>query len=345
MPALGPRTDDLAFYLFLQGIPATFFVIGEHAVNEPELCEQLERWGHLVVNHTQTHYGLTWELNDLGTTAVIDDVVTGGVSIGAAANSDSLLLRPPYVEWNTDVADCLNSDANSRRFTGPIMFDIGPNDWQFWQATNQTAANTPAQQLASCLSAYRNAIAAVRHGLLLMHDCSQDPAAAALNQTFELTRQLIPQLLTDGYRFIRLDAVPQVRSAMLVSSIVGLKAASGFYVSPLQGGGASIPVNGQGLYQWEELGLVQLGNSQVAIRTSTGQFLSTQPTGEILANGNGVYDWERFDLLNQGGPLVALRAWTGNYATVPTAGPHAGHLVATSAGITQDERFTLEYLA
>jgi peptidoglycan/xylan/chitin deacetylase (PgdA/CDA1 family) len=34
----GSRTDDLGFYLFLQGIPATFFVIGQRAANEPQLC-------------------------------------------------------------------------------------------------------------------------------------------------------------------------------------------------------------------------------------------------------------------------------------------------------------------
>src|SRR5205085_9565840 len=120
MPAAGPRTDDLAFYLFLQGIPATFFVIGNHAANEPELCQQLTWWGHLVENHTNTHYGLPWE----STTQMIADVVDGASNIGAAANPNSLLLRPPYGAWSNDVAAALNSDSEARKFTGPIMFNV-----------------------------------------------------------------------------------------------------------------------------------------------------------------------------------------------------------------------------
>src|SRR5437879_5738296 len=57
-PGLGPRTDDLGFYLFLQGIPATFFVIGDRAANHPELIAQLARWGHLIGNHTEDHTSL-----------------------------------------------------------------------------------------------------------------------------------------------------------------------------------------------------------------------------------------------------------------------------------------------
>jgi len=333
MPATGPRTDDLGFYLFLQGIPATFFVTGEHAASEPELCLQLTRWGHSVVNHTQTHNGLPWETP----AQMIADVVDADFSIGAAANPDSLLLGPPYLSWSEAVASVLNGDPQTRKYTGPIGSNIGGDDWQFWEDPNKT----PSDKLTDCVNSYYNGITQARCGIVTMHDSSQNPAAAALNQTFELTRRLIPQLIADGYRFIRLDAAPQVRSAMLVSSIVGLKAANSLYISPQGGGGGSILANGPGLYAWEELGLVQLGNGQHAIRTPNGQFMSTQPTGEILANGNGVSDWEKFDLI--GPSPVKIKASNGNYATVPTFGPFAGHIMA-NATVAQAELFTLEYV-
>jgi len=350
MPALGPRTDDLGFYLFQQGIPASFFVIGDHAANQPELCEQLMHQGHAVENHSQIHYGLAWELNDRTPADVIADVVDAGLSIGAAANPDSLLFRAPYLNWNEDVAAVLNN-SDARSLTGPIWYGIGAYDYTFWRDTdlnadpNDPTSLAPNNQLARCVDSYYNDITAVGSGIVTFHDSEFEPWIAAKNQTFELIRLLIPRLIADGYRFIRLDAVPQVRSAILVSSIGGLRAQNGLYVSPSNGGGGSIPVNGQGLYQWEELGLVQLQNGQVAIRTPNGQFMSVQPTGEILANGTGVYDWERFDLLDQGSPVVALRAWTGNYVTVPSIGQYAGQIAATAAGLTLDEKFTLEILA
>lgn len=332
-PDPGPRTDDLAFYLFLQGIPATFFVMGEHAASEPELCRQMMRWGHLVVNHTHTHNGLPWE----SPAAMIADVLDAALAIGEATNSDSLLLRPPYGEWSDDVAKWLNSDPDARKFTGPILYDIGANDWTFWQ----DASKSPSQQLADCVTDYYDQITRARRGVVVMHDSSQSPVPASMNQTYEMTRLLVPLLVADGYRFIRLDAVPQVRSAMQVSSVIGLKATNGLYLSPQGGGGSNILVNGPGLNAWEELGLVQLDGGKQAIRTSTGQFMSTQPSGDVLANGEGIYDWEIFELLDQGNGSVALRASNGNYVSVPSL----GQVVATASGIGQDELLIVEYIA
>jgi len=312
--------------------------MGDHAVNEPDLCQQLARWGHLVVNHTQTHYGLAWELKDRTDADVINDVVQAGVSIGAAANADSLLLGPPYLNWSEDVAAVLNGDPEARKFTGPIGSDIGGYDWQFWQ--------DPTKTLNDCLQAYYNDITQFGSGIVTFHDDSQDPNSAALNRTSDLIQLLIPKLISDGFRFIRLDAAPQVRSAMQVSSIVGLKTSNGLYISPYNGGGGNIWANGAGIYAWEELGFVQLDSGQLAIRTPNGQFMSTQPSGEIVANGNGVYDWERFDLVDQGNPLIALKAWNGKYVTLLTSGQNAGQIWATVTGNPgSNESFTLETVA
>ena len=54
----GPRTLELAEYLFERGVPATFFVIGKHLELYPQLPGQLSQMGHLVGNHTSTHPGL-----------------------------------------------------------------------------------------------------------------------------------------------------------------------------------------------------------------------------------------------------------------------------------------------
>ncbi len=341
MPAPGPRTDDLAFYLFLLGIPATFFVIGDYAASEPELCRQLSNMGHLLVNHTKTHNGLLGDLT-ISDATVIDDVVNATGSIGTAANPNSLLLRPPYGGWSEDVARVLNGDSDARKFTGPVLYDIGANDWQFWDSSDLADPANLAQQVENAFQNYYAAITTARSGIVDLHDSSEPfrPILVAKNQTYALVQRLIPQLIVDGYRFVRLDAVPQVRSAMQVSSILGLKTTSGNYVSPQQGGGGSIFADGGGLYAWEELGLVQLATGKQAFRTPSGHFMSTQPSGDVLANAEGMYDWEMFELLDQGNGTVAIQTWNNNYVSAPSTGQIT---VATTIG--PDERFIIDYLA
>jgi hypothetical protein len=184
------------------------------------------------------------------------------------------------------------------------MGDIDTSDWKFWDNAAAAAAATNGlpwpdcgQTPQDCANQYYADITAVGKGIVIMHDCAPigDPMRAATNQTYEMTKLLIPRLIADGYRFIRLDALSHVRSAMLVNSIVGLKAANGLYVSPQSGGGGGVFANGPDLYAWEELGLVQLGGDNVAIRTPNGQFLSAHPNKDVLADGNGPYSWETFE--------------------------------------------------
>ncbi len=48
-----------------------------------------------------------------------------------------------------------------------------------------------------------------------MHDGSEIEEHCLGNQTLELTRVLLDTLLQVGYRFVRLDELPQVQSAVL----------------------------------------------------------------------------------------------------------------------------------
>jgi len=347
----GPRTDDIGFFLFLQGIPATFFMIGERAVNEPALCSQLMFQGHQLDTHTKTHTWMPWATDPANTDPareqeLIDEVVVGASNIGAAINPDSLLLRPPYGAWSAGVADVLNGDPQTRKFTGPIMGDIGAYDWMYWDNLDhdiQTGTTTGLWTPQDCAEQYYRDITDAGRGTVIFHDDAAvgDPRSA-INRTFELTQLLIPRLIADGYRFIRVDALPQVRSAMLVSSIAGLKAASG-YLSPQGGGGGSILANGPGLFAWEELGIVQLGGGKVAIRTPNGQFMSAHPNGDVLADGNGPFAWETFELVNQNNGFfslksVALSQWI--------SAPSAGQITASaSTTVSVSEQFVLDYVA
>src|SRR5215216_6588739 len=80
-PGAGPRTGELGRFLFEQGIAATFFVIGRHAEVHPHLLPQLQRWGHLIGNHTYSHPGL------------VALALAGGDVVGEIAQTDTLIDR------------------------------------------------------------------------------------------------------------------------------------------------------------------------------------------------------------------------------------------------------------
>jgi peptidoglycan/xylan/chitin deacetylase (PgdA/CDA1 family) len=203
----GPQTAELGEYLFRQGIPATFFVIGQRAASAPVLLEQLVRQGHLVANHTATHPRLPDLLPDGG--EIVRQVLDAHAAIATAANPDSLLLRPPYGGWSEEVGRILNADDRTRRYTGPVLWDVDGQDWQFW--LDRASAD-------ACAERYLAEIERKGSGIVLMHDGSNDEALARVNDTCRMTRLLVPRLIEDGYRFIRLDAAPEVRSALGASA-------------------------------------------------------------------------------------------------------------------------------
>lgn len=203
---LGPRTDELGRYLFEQGIEAAFFVIGERAAACPGVIEQLAGWGHLVANHTATHPELPGLLPD----QVVRQVLDCHRALGPAARRDSLLLRPPYGLWSAEVARILDDDPETRRYIGPVFWDINGNDWRFWR---------DGASAESCADHYLARIEAIGSGIVLMHDSSAEDALAAVNNTYEMTRILVPRLRDEGYGFVGLDEVPQVRSALAAQRV------------------------------------------------------------------------------------------------------------------------------
>ncbi|HEV7572269.1 MAG TPA: polysaccharide deacetylase family protein, partial [Thermoanaerobaculia bacterium] len=305
-PGLGPRTDDLGLYLFLQGIPATFFVIGERAANHSELVAQLANWGHLIANHTEDH---TW-LPSLSSSEIVSQILDTEANIGTSRNPNNGFVRAPWGGWSGDVATTLNA-STARDLIGPVLGEVMGADWQFWQN---------GQSAQDCSDDYFNKIQSFGRGIVIAHDNSFEQALSDVNNTFEMIRILVPRLLAAGYRFLRLDAVPQARSAAQVRSLVALQALPGF-ISPLSGGGGAVFANGPGVGAWEELGLVPLGGGQVAIRTPSGHFLSARPLsngGEVLADGTAIYDWEVFDLEQPSTGTIALKAHhSGKYLSAP----------------------------
>ncbi len=71
-----------------------------------------------------------------------------------------------------------------------------------------------APRAEECAAAYLEKIARIDRGIVLMHDSSDEEPLRRNNRTLLVTQRVVPALKGQGYRFVRLDAVPQVRAAM-----------------------------------------------------------------------------------------------------------------------------------
>jgi peptidoglycan-N-acetylglucosamine deacetylase len=211
----GPHTRELGRYLSSEQIAATFFVLGCHALTQLDTLERLRDWGHIIGNHSFSHPGLVSlslaHGDVVGEVKKTDDIIRPYVS------SEAVLFRAPYGNWrekkmNSDedrevslVAEILNHSEQFVDYVGPINWDIVAEDWNCWRQ------GVSAEE---CARRYLAETERVGGGIILMHDSSEDEFVRNRNQTMQTTKILVPALKQRGYRFIRLDAVPQVREAI-----------------------------------------------------------------------------------------------------------------------------------
>lgn len=196
-PGPGPRTIELAEYLADQAVPATFFLCGKYLRELPRVPARLRELGHAVGNHTDTHAPLTSLAASAGDVA--GEVVRTADLLGAA-DGERVWLRPPYGLWNEHVATLLDAEPALSAHAGPVMWNIGGDDWRFWR-DGMSPQQCNAEYIASAVQR--------RRGVILMHDCTaDDDQIKAANRTYEAVQLLLAALRQHGYSIVALDSVP-----------------------------------------------------------------------------------------------------------------------------------------
>ncbi|MET0340389.1 MAG: glycosyltransferase, partial [Polyangiales bacterium] len=164
--------------------PATFFVLGDQAMQYPDLVAEIDSAGHLIGNHTFNHPHLdrltpAEQRVELNTTARLLEGLTG---------RRSPLFRAPYTA---------NVDPSRPEDLGPLRValkdgyvfvgaNIDPLDW----------SEPGAPELA------RRMIEQADRGgrVVLLHDGGGDRS-----QTIDALKIAVPALRAKGYRFVHLD--------------------------------------------------------------------------------------------------------------------------------------------
>ena len=178
-------TPRIASVLEAMGVPATFFVVGDHVVRYPGIVDSLSDDGFELGNHTFTHGNLTdaadWQ-RDLQI-SLTESAVAG------AAGVRPRLVRPPYSATAAAV------DRDDERTYAAIadqgyliaLSDFDAEDWRRPGVDEIVRNATPPGR---------------RGGVILMHDGGGDRS-----QTVRALRILVPELRRRGFRFVDLSAL------------------------------------------------------------------------------------------------------------------------------------------
>lgn len=172
-----PRyTEKILDILKKYDIKATFFLIGQNIEYYPKTVEKIISEGHEIGNHTYNHKhtkqldGSTFDNEVKSCDKLVEDVY----------NYKIKLFRPPEGVVDSKVKQVADELGYSI-----ILWNIDTRDW---------AHSTPEE-------IEKNVLTNVTAGdIILMHDYT-----SGKNTTIEALERIIPKLLSEGYRFVKIS--------------------------------------------------------------------------------------------------------------------------------------------
>lgn len=153
-------------------VRATFFVMGKHVEQCPELIERMHDEGHLIGNHTYSHIQLSRSNGE----TFKEELIRTNELIEELTGQEVQYVRPPYGSWDKKFEKELNMF--------PVLWTIDPLDW----CSDNVACIV--QKVTS---------KAKENSIILMHDEYKSTVTAAL--------QIIDALQEEGYEFVTVDEI------------------------------------------------------------------------------------------------------------------------------------------
>lgn len=187
-------------------VKATFFTVGTMAKAHPDILARTAAEGHLLANHSASHPELTSGYDSDPERLINQIRITHDEIAPFMKPTDKFYFRAPFGYWRSAHARILNADPVLRDYVGPIYWDIGGQitmrdgyvmsaaDWDCWR--HKWSAQT-------CAKGYLREIRRSDGGVVLMHSVHAKSA--------ELVDTVVEAMQEEGYRFVRLDEVPEYR--------------------------------------------------------------------------------------------------------------------------------------
>lgn len=163
-------TEQLLDGLKERDVKATFFVLGKHAEEYPELVKRMYREGHLVGNHTYSHI----QLNKSNHEKFKQELIKTNEVIEKLTGQEVQFVRPPYGTWDKKFEKELNMF--------PVLWTIDPLDWS---SHNVDGIVKKVEDKAE------------ENAIILMHDEYKTTVTAAL--------RVVDELKEEGYEFVTIE--------------------------------------------------------------------------------------------------------------------------------------------
>ena len=169
-------TPRLLEGLALREVPATFFVVGSHVEEYPELVLNMRDAGHQIGVHTYDHV----ELTKLTEKIYEQQVRRNREQLTMLLGEGEYWLRPPYGL----------TDGNITRWEkGPlIIWSVDPEDWK-----DRNSARVVEQVVARAKDG----------DIILLHDIYEESVDAAL--------AIVDELLSRGFCFVTVEQLASLR--------------------------------------------------------------------------------------------------------------------------------------
>jgi peptidoglycan-N-acetylglucosamine deacetylase len=183
----GPYTSQVLDVLAREGVPATFFVTGRNASENPDLVARATRQGHLVANHTWDHEYPDEVEGGWTVRYLKDQLVRTSNAVVEAGGERTCWFRPP----GGSAPPSLQPVASALRMS-VALWSVDTEDWKI-----QADGDAPGISWDIYLAALTTT---QRHPVVLMHDGGgfRGATAAALPKIIDWYRDR-------GYTFVRLD--------------------------------------------------------------------------------------------------------------------------------------------
>ncbi|MGK7221924.1 bifunctional polysaccharide deacetylase/glycosyltransferase family 2 protein [Kocuria flava] len=197
-------TPEVLDVLAAERVPATFFSIGTNVVKESELLERTVREGHMVGNHTMTHF-TSW-VEDLRNR---EELIGTDRAMRAVADYASPIWRLPTGDPDNKPLPLLEAQQLGYLH---VDFTLDTQDWQYGPGQE-----VPVPELDG------------QGEVVLMHDGGGDRTA-----TVAALRGLIAEAKAEGYTFAtlapvlpegyqpRLDTAPSLGDTVTLATVAGV---------------------------------------------------------------------------------------------------------------------------
>jgi peptidoglycan/xylan/chitin deacetylase (PgdA/CDA1 family) len=165
----GETTEDILRILTEEGVQATFFVVGRHVEQRPELVRKIMASGHEVGNHTYSHPRLT----EITSEQAREELVKCEQAVFDATGAHMNLMRPPGMKFDDGLLRLNQELGYTTIHWNAVAGDYVPVEPEtivkriLWQAQPGS--------------------------VILLHDTAATAAALRL---------LVRRLKQDGYRFV-----------------------------------------------------------------------------------------------------------------------------------------------